>query len=105
MTAYHWLPEDGYQYLLACNKEEAFEIIAHFGPQAKAPTIRNPYTGNIKFSFYVVNTRDRILSPYPNPVVIAGSHAGDWSDPVCGNPCTLALFLDGYRLEKYPFLR
>ena len=105
MTAYHWLPEDGYQYLLACNKEEAFEIIAHFGPQAKAPTIRSVYTGMIKMSFYVVNTKDKILSPYPNPAAIAGSHAGDWSDPVCGDPCTLAIFLDGYRLEKYPFLR
>lgn len=105
MQAYHWIPKDGYQYCLACDKEEAFGIIRRFGPQAKAPTICNPYTRNRKISFYVVNVRDRIISPYPNPVLIAGSHAGEWSDPVCGDPCALAIFLDEYRLEAYSFRR
>ena len=100
MIAYQWLVNDGYQYMLACTKEDAFQIISKFGPKAKAPTYR--VESGIKYSFYVINTQDKIITPYGNPIAIAGPHAGDWSDPLFGEPVTLAIFLDDYRLKEYP---
>ena len=97
MKAYRWLGNDGYEYLLSCSKEEAFAIIAHFGPTAKTRTI--PISETRKVSLYFLNTRDKIITPVRYPSGLGAHATGDY----IGEECTVAVFLDDYRFEEYPF--
>ena len=100
VKAYQWLGRDGYHYLLSCPKSAAFEIISRFGPEAKAPTLRAD--DGVKYSHYLVNTRDKIITPIRYLSWVFGGHV---DEPLLGEECSVALFLDNYRFEEYPFRR
>jgi len=105
MKAYHWLGKDGYQYFICCTKETAVEIISRFGMEAKAPTVR--LDDNIKYSFYILNIHDKIITPIRwlsglSSAHVQGAH-GDSNYPLIGEECSVAVFLDSYRLVEYPF--
>ena len=107
MKAYHWLGKDGYQYFICCTKENAVEIISRFGMEAKAPTVR--LDDNIKYSFYILNIHDKIITPIRwlsglSSAHVQGAH-GDSNYPLIGEECSVAVFLDSYRLMEYPFGR
>ena len=100
MYAFEWLGRDGYQYILYCTKAEAAEIIRHFGPDAKAPTMYSD--DGIKYSHYIVNTTDKIITPIRYLSHVFGGHV---DEPLVGRECSVAIFLDQYRFEEYPFRR
>ena len=107
MNAYQWLGRDGYQYFICCTKEDACEIISRFGMDAKAPTVR--LADRIKYSFYILNIHDKIITPIRwlsglSSADVEGAH-GDSNYPLIGEECSVAVFLDGYRLLEYPFGR
>ena len=97
MKAYEWLGKDGYQYFLSCNKEDAMEIIARFGLNAKGPTLR--MGDGVKYSYYFLNTRDKIITPVR---YLSGIFGGMVDEDYIGKECSVAIFLDQYRLEEYP---
>lgn len=97
MHARHWLGNDGYRYILFCTKADAFEIISHFGPEAKAPTLRAE--DGVKYSHYIVNSAKKIITPVRNLNQVFGQRAEE--SPV-GKKCSVALFLDGYCFREYP---
>lgn len=97
MKAYRWLGHDGYEYLLSCSKEDAFAIIAHFGPGAK--TVTFPISERKKVSLYFLNTKEKIITPV-RYLSFLGAHA---DEDYIGEECSLAVFLDDYRFEEYPF--
>lgn len=97
IKAYRWLGHDGYEYLFSCNKEEAFHIIAHFGPGAKA--VAFPISERKKGSLYFLNTRDKILTPV-RYLSFLGAHA---DEDCIVEECSVAVFLDDYRFAEYPF--
>lgn len=99
MKAYRWLGHDEYQYIIFCEKADAMEIIARFGPSAKGPTMS--FDG-MKYSFYFLNTRDKIITPVR---FLSGIFGGMVDEDYIGEQCSLAIFLDQYRLEEYPFRR
>ena len=94
MKAFRWLGNDGYQYLIGCTKEDADDIIRIFGRRAKAPTM--PSDDGIKYSYYIVNTRDKVIMPILYLSWVFGGHA---DEPLVGEECSLALILDGYRFH------
>ena len=100
MNAYQWLGEDGYQYIIYCTKEDAAEIISRFGPEAKAPTLHSD--DGVKYSHYIVDTRRRIITPIRYLSWVFGGHV---DEPLVGKACSVAIFLDKYRFEEYPFQR
>lgn len=97
MKAFHWLGQDGYQYILFCEKADAMEIISRFGPSAKCPTIA--FDG-VKYSFYFLNVRDKIITPVR---ALSGLFGGMVDEDYIGEQCSIAVFLDRYRMEEYPF--
>lgn len=96
MKAYHWLGIKPYQYIIACTKADALEVMARFGPDAKTPTW--PIDG-VKYSFYIVSTRDKIITPIRYLSWIFGGHA---DEPLIGEECSMAIFLDSYRFVEDP---
>ena len=92
MIAYEWLGKDGYDCYICCNKEEAMDIISIFGKRAKAPTCL--HDDGVKYSYYVLNTKDKIITPIKNQAWI--SHP-DWCDPLVGKERNIAVILDRYR--------
>lgn len=96
MKAHHWLGHDEYQYILFCEKADAMEIIARFGPSAKGPTIT---FGGVKYSFYFLNIQDKVIAPVR---YLSGLFGGMVDEDYIGEQCSLAIFLDQYRLKEYP---
>lgn len=98
MLTYRWLGIEKYQYIIFCTKEDAAEIISRFGPETKAPTMRSD--DGIKYSHYLVNTKDKIITPVRYLSWIFGGHA---DEPLIGEQCSIAIFLDDYRFVEDPF--
>ena len=97
MLAYRWLGIEIYQYIIFCTKEDAAEIMSRFGPVAKAPTLR--FGDGIKYSFYLVSTKEKIITPIRYLSWVFGGHV---DEPLIGEPCSIALFLDDYRFVEDP---
>ncbi len=102
MNAYQWLGNDGYQYIIFCTKADAAEIISRFGAEAKAPTLHSD--DGVKYSHYIINTKKKIITPIRYLSFVFGGHADPY-EPLIGKECSVAIFLDNYRFEEYPFHR
>ena len=100
MNAYDWLGNDGYQYLVAFTEAEAAEVISRFGPQAKAPALH--WEDGFKLFCYIINPTEKIITPIRYLSWVFGGHV---DEPLVGEERSVALFLDQYRFEEYPFQR
>ena len=99
MKAFEWLGKDDYDCYILCTEEETEDIISIFGNRAKgAPEL---YGHGIRCYCFVLNTKDKIISPIKNSSWL--SHP-DWGDPLVGKERTFAVFLDRYSFHDcmYP---
>lgn len=96
--AYQWMGNDGYQFLIACAKDEAAEIIRCFGQNAKGPTLR--MADGRKYSFYLLNTFDQVITPVRHLSWIFGSQSDPYQH-LLGKTCPIEFSLEFYQYKEY----